>query len=101
MFIAIRFIAVNLRRMISMSSFSKFLPAVALAVALAPFAAQARSDLAPVQDPAHELFLVGGYNSSAAQNAHGRVAAVNVPTSVYAVDAATQYAAIQSLPQEN
>jgi hypothetical protein len=82
-----------------MSTRSKFLPALALAVALAPFAAQARST-APVQDPAHPVFLAGDY-ASAPQFSQGRVVAVNPPAGLYAVDAQARYAAIQSLPQEN
>jgi hypothetical protein len=83
-----------------MSTRSKFLPALALVVALAPFAANARSTSAPVQDTAHPVHLVGAFAGTQAQS-HGRFAAVNVPTGLYAVDAKAQYAAINSLPQEN
>jgi hypothetical protein len=83
-----------------MSTRSAFLPALALAVALAPFAAQARSSGATVQDPAHQVFLAGDYAGSQA-NSHGRAAQANPPAGLYAVDAAAQFAAISSLPQEN
>jgi hypothetical protein len=83
-----------------MSTRLKFLPVLALAVAFGPFAAQARSTVAPVQDPAHQIFLVGEY-ASTQQAPRGRASEANVPAGLYAVDAQAQYAAINALPQEN
>jgi hypothetical protein len=75
-----------------MSNFKKFLPALALAVALAPFAAQARSAPATVQNPAHPQIL---FNVASAQpgTQHGRAGESSPPAGQMIGDGATLYAA--------
>jgi hypothetical protein len=85
-----------------MSNKSKFLPVLALAAALAPFAASARSDRAPVQDPSHQQYLEGNFgNQQVAANAHGRAAQVNPPAGLFIVNASPQYAAASAASDEN
>ena len=86
-----------------MSNKSKFLPVLALAAALAPFAAVAQSgDRAPVQDHAHEQYLAGDFgNQHVAANAHGRAAEANPPAGLFIADSWPQYAAVSTAPDEN
>jgi hypothetical protein len=85
-----------------MSNKSKFLPVLALAAALAPFAASARSDRAPVQDPAHQQYLVGDFgNQQVAANGQGRAAQANPPAGLFVVESSPQYAAVNTAQDEN
>jgi hypothetical protein len=85
-----------------MSNKSKFLPVLALAAALAPFVAVARSNQAPVQDPAHQQYLAGDFgNQQVAAQVHGRAAQVNPPAGLFVVDSSSQYAAVSTAPDEN
>jgi len=85
-----------------MSNKSKFLPVLALAAVLAPFAASARSNQAPVQDPAHQQYLMGDFgNQQVAANVHGRAAEVNPPAGLFVVDTSPQFAAVSTAQDEN
>ena len=75
-----------------MSNKSKFLPVLALAAALAPFAAVARGNQALVQDPAHPQYLLGDFgNQHVAANIHGRAAEANPPAVLFVVDSSPRY----------
>lgn len=86
-----------------MSKHLKFLPALALAVALVPYAANARSGRTNVQDSAPQQFLVGEFgNGSAPGFALGRAVASNPAGNQLIVISAEQYAAAASaVPEEN
>jgi hypothetical protein len=85
-----------------MSNKSKFLPVLALAAALAPFAAVAQGNQAPVQDPAHPQYLVGDFGDQhVAANAHGRAAEANPPAGLFIADSWPQYAAVSTAPDVN
>jgi hypothetical protein len=85
-----------------MSNKSKFLPVLALVAALAPFAASARSNPAPAQDPAHQQYLAGDFgNQYVAANVHGRAAQANSPAGLFVVDSSLQYAAASTASDEN
>ncbi len=87
-----------------MSTNSKFLPALALAAALVPFAANARSDRAPVQASAQQQqYLVGNFNggqtSAASPGRAGERQAAAANPLLLVTEA--QYAAINAVPEEN
>jgi hypothetical protein len=86
-----------------MTHHSKFLPVLALAVALAPFAAQARSGRGAVQTPPQQQFLVGEYgNGNGPAFAPGRTAAANPPSNQLIVISSEQFAAaVNAVPEEN
>lgn len=93
-----------------MSQKLKFLPVLALAVVLAPFAASARSDRGPVQDPAHLEVVAGSPAGSAdagqgangqVASAHGRAAQSNPPGGEFLMEISPQYAAVATQPDEN
>jgi len=84
-----------------MSNNSKFLPVLALAAALAPFSAVARSSPAPAQNPAHQQYLAGDFGDQrVAANVHGR-AAQDHPTTGLFVLSSVQYAAVGTVSDEN
>ena len=85
-----------------MSSNTKFLPVLALAAALGPFVASARSDRAPVQNRAHQQTLVGAFGATqAAANLHGRAAEANPPAGLFIMDSTPQYTAASTAADEN
>jgi hypothetical protein len=75
-----------------MSTASKFLPVLALAVALSPFAAQARTGASPVADAAHPVYLLGT-NAQFANNDHGRAHESDPASGLFLGDAPAEYAA--------
>jgi hypothetical protein len=84
-----------------MSNKSKFLPVLALAAVLAPFAASARSNPAPAQNPAHQQYLAGDFGDQrVAANVHGR-AAQDHPSTGLSVLSSAQYAAVGTASDEN
>jgi hypothetical protein len=85
-----------------MSTRSKFLPALVLAVSLAPFAASAHGDRGPVQAPAQQQLLVGDYSDGQLSAApRGRAAERQTASNQLFLVTAAQYAAINAVPQEN
>ena len=86
-----------------MSTRSKFLPALVLAAALVPFAASARSDRAPAQAPAQQQqLLVGVFDGSQLTTApRGRAAERQTAANQLLLVTEAQYAAINSVPEEN
>jgi hypothetical protein len=81
---------------------SKILPFLALAAALAPFAASARSDHAPLQNPAHRQYLAGNFGDQhAVTNGGGRGAEVNRPARLFIVDSSAQFAALSTISDKN
>ena len=85
-----------------MSTPSKFLTALVLAASLAPFAASAHGDRAPVQAPAQQQLLVGEFNNGQAYTApQGRAAERQTAANQLLVVTEAQYAAINSVPEEN
>lgn len=85
-----------------MSNKSKFLPVLALAAALAPFAAVARSNHATTQDHAHPQYIVGDFgNQQVAAYGRGRTAEVNSPARLFIMDSSSQYAAVSTASDEN
>ena len=81
-----------------MSIKNKFLPVLALAAALSPFAAQARG---PVHAQAHQQYLVNVSGAQSADNVHGRAAESNVPAGLALSDSAPQYAAVNNQSVES
>lgn len=85
-----------------MSTRSKFLPALALAAALVPFAANARSDRAPVQATAQQQLLLGDFGGGQAFAApRGRAGEREAAASQLLLVTEAQFAAINSVPEEN
>jgi hypothetical protein len=82
-----------------MVTYSKLIPVIALAAALAPFTAYARGDMSPPTDAAHSQILVGQFSNQAAPG--GRAAGANVQAGLTLLDAAPVYAAIGTIPVEN
>jgi hypothetical protein len=70
---------------------------LALAAALAPFAANARSDRGPVQDPAHQQYLVGNQQATVS---HGRSSEFT-PATGQAISTAPQYASVNDAGELN
>jgi len=84
-----------------MLKFPKFLTVLAMAAALGPFAASARSDRAPVQDAQHQQYLVGTYGGNqATTSSTGRTAAANAPAGLFTVEA-SEYAAVAGVDYAN
>jgi len=89
-----------------MSARSKFLPALVLpalvlGAALAPSAASARSDRAPVQAPAQQQLLVGNFAAGQfAAAPQGRAADRETAANQLLIVTEAQYAAINSVPEE-
>jgi hypothetical protein len=88
-----------IERTIPMVTYSKLIPVIALAAALAPFTAYARSDMSPPTDAAHSQILEGQFSDQTAPG--GRGASANVPAGLSLHDAAAVYAAIGTIPVEN
>jgi len=87
-----------------MLKFPKFLTALALAAALGPFAASARSERAPVESAAQQQFLTGTFGETQyAANFHGRAYEAYRPSGPFIVvgDAASEYAAANDVLVEN
>jgi hypothetical protein len=82
-----------------MSGFVKILPALALAAVLSPFAATARTITGP--DQSGQQYLQGNYSSQQVANAQGRAAEVNAPAGLFTIDAASRFAQVNSVPEEN
>ena len=72
----------------------KFLPALALAVALAPVAANAQGNQFSNQNPAHHQYLASIPNAEqVSANSLGRAGEFNAPLTQIVVDSTSQYAA--------
>jgi hypothetical protein len=85
-----------------MSTRSTFLSALVLAASLAPFAASARGgDRAPVQAPSQQQFVAGDTNASQPTAPRGRAAERQIASNQLFLVTEAQYAAINSVPQEN
>jgi len=82
-----------------MVTYSKLIPVIALAAALAPFTAYARSNPSPLTDINHSQVLGGQLNTQTAPA--GRMVSVNGQGSLSPVDVAAVYAALNALPIEN
>jgi hypothetical protein len=82
-----------------MVTYSKLIPVIALAAALAPFTAYARSNPSPLTDTAHSQVFAGQLNTQTAPG--GRSASANVAAGLSPVDAEVVYAALSFVPAEN
>jgi hypothetical protein len=85
--------------MIPMVTYSKLIPVIALAAALAPFTAYARSNPSPLTDINHSQVFGGQLTAQTAPG--GRMASTNVPAGLSPIDVAAVYAALNSVPIEN
>ena len=84
-----------------MSNKSKILPVLALVAVLSPFAAAARSNPAPVQNPAYQQYLAGDFgDQQVAADIHGRAAQDHPSTGLF-IFSSVQYAEVRTVSDEN